>query len=207
MTDRAEDAPRRGRPRSEQARLAILRAASELLEERDVADITVCDVAERAGTSKATIYRWWDSREAVVLDAYVSKLSQAAVRVPHTGSLHADLLALLRARVRRWRAHPELGRSQVHLLAAIQHDEQLRRTYVDQVVTVLRGPARAIFEAAVERGEMRPDMDVDVALDLIYGPLYHRLFHGHAPLDENFVATVVDLVVAGVRQEQPLTVR
>jgi predicted nucleotidyltransferase len=74
-------------------------------------------------------------------------------------------------------------------------------------VTVLRGPARAIFEAAVERGEMRPDMDVDVALDLIYGPLYHRLFHGHAPLDENFVATVVDLVVAGVRQEQPLTVR
>jgi AcrR family transcriptional regulator len=198
VADSSEETPRRGRPRSEEARLAILRAASELLEERDFTDITVCDVATRAGTSKATIYRWWDSREAVVLDAYVSQLSSATVRIPDTGSLRDDLHALLRARVRRWRAHPELGRSQVHLLAAIQHDPKLRQTYVEQVVTILRAPARAIIGRGIERGDVVGDVDVDAVLDVIYGPLYHRLFHGHAPLDEAFVASLVDIVVAGI---------
>jgi AcrR family transcriptional regulator len=198
--------PRRGRPRSEQARQAILQAAAQLLAERDFSDITMCDLAARAGTSKATIYRWWDSREAVVLDAYVQGLANVPVRIPETGSLRGDLLALLRARVRRWRAEPALGRSQVHLLAQIQSDPALRATYVDQVVSVLRQPARAVIKAAVERGEVPAEVDVETVLDMLYGPLYHRLFHRHAALDEEFVESLVDLLVAGVTRPRPVAV-
>jgi AcrR family transcriptional regulator len=175
-----------------------LRAAAQLLAERDFAGITVCDVAARAGTSKATIYRWWDSREAVVLDAYVQRLANVPVPVPDTGSLRGDLLSLLRARVQRWRAEPALGRSLVHLLAEIQHDPGLCATYVDKVVAVLRQPARAVLAAAVTRGEVPADTDVETVLDMLYGPLYHRLFHRHAALNEEFVESLVDLLVAGV---------
>jgi AcrR family transcriptional regulator len=187
-----------GRPRSEQARRALLEASVELLRERDLPSISADDIARRAGVSKATIYRWWESKSALALDAFLGELARREGSVPDTGSLRGDLYASLRARSRVFAANPWLGRTMAVLVANAAIDPGLREAYLDHIVRPLRAQARIFFDRAIERGEIRSDVNVDVALDLIYGAMYHRVFHGHAPLGDRFAKTVVDTVVAGI---------
>ena len=188
---------RRGRPRSEKARTAILDAATELLLEQGLETVSMDEVAERAGVSKATIYRWWPSKETLALDALYHEWDTARPEPPDTGSLRADLLALLRPWIRRVRARP-YGRVVAELVAEAQTDPEFASIYHARFVAPRREPARALLGRAIDRGELAPDIDVDLALDLVYGPLYHRLLHGHAPLNDRFVRDVVDAVLAGL---------
>src|SRR2546429_5230114 len=106
MTGRAAVAPRRGRPRSEQARLAILETTSELLLEHGLVGASMDAVAERAGVSKATIYRWWPSKETLALEAVYRAWSDGEAKQPDTGSLRDDLRAILLPWARRLRERP-----------------------------------------------------------------------------------------------------
>ncbi|MQA86661.1 MAG: TetR family transcriptional regulator [Streptosporangiales bacterium] len=191
---------RRGRPRSERAHRAILRAAAELLAERGLRGMSAGDIAARAKVSKATIYRWWDSKEAVALDAFLAELSGEEAPVPDTGSLAGDLKASLRTRIRLLARRPVIGRTQAALVAETQTDPRLREAYLAHVMRPLRQQGRDMFAKAVDRGEVPADTEVDLALDLIYGALYHRLFQGHAPLDDHFAVAAVDLIVRGLRR-------
>lgn len=191
-------AGRRGRPRSEQARLAILAAAAELLTERGLHAMSANDIAVRAGVSKATIYRWWSSKQAVALDAFLAELESREEPFPDTGSLRGDLLAGLGERCRLMLEHPALARTQAGLLAEAQADGGLRAEYVAHVMGPLRQHARAIFERAAARGEIERPERGGLVLDLLYGALYHRLFNGHAPLGPEFVEDAVNLVVRGL---------
>src|SRR5215210_4423605 len=189
-------APRRGRPRSEKARTAILQAAAELLLLRGLSAMSMDAVAERAGVSKATIYRWWPSKEMLALDAL---LDWAAASAParDTGSLRGDLLALVRPWVREIRRQP-FGRVIAALVTEAQSDPQFARAYRTRFVEPRRDAMRATFARAAQRGEVPAQLDVEVAVDLIYGPLYHRLLHGHAPLSSRFGQAVVDMALAGI---------
>ena len=187
---------RRGRPRSERARNAILEAAAELLLLRGLGAVSMDAVADRAGVSKATIYRWWPSKERLALDAL---LGWAADRAParDTGSLRGDLLALVRPWVREIRRAP-FGRVIAAFVTEAQSDPQFAEAYRTHFVTPRREAMRAAFARAAERGEVPADLDVEVAVDLIYGPLYHRLLHGHAPLTGRFAESVVDMALGGI---------
>jgi len=185
----------RGRPRSEKARTAILDAATELLLEQGLEAVSMDEVAELAG--KATIYRWWPSKETLALDALYHEWATAQPEPPDTGSLRTDLLALLRPWIRRVRSRP-YGRVVAELVAEAQTDPEFASIYHARFVAPRREPARALVRRAIDRGELLPDIDVDLALDLVYGPLYHRLLHGHAPLDERFLRDLVDTVLAGL---------
>jgi AcrR family transcriptional regulator len=189
---------KRGRPRSELARRALLEATAELLRERDLPTISADDIAGRAGVSKATIYRWWESKSALALDAFLEELARREGPVPDMGSLRGDLYASLRARSRVLAANPWLGRTMAVLVAKAAGDPSLREAYLDHIVRPLRAQARVFFDRAIERREIASDVDVDVAIDLVYGAMYHRVFHGHAPLSDRFAKTVVDTVVAGI---------
>lgn len=190
------DSARPGRPRSERARRAILRAAADLLLDEGSAHVSMVAVAERAGVSKATIYRWWPSKERLALDAVLESMGSGG-SPPDTGTLRGDLLALVRPWVRDLRRRP-FGRVIAALVSAAQSDpafaEEYRRHFVEQ----RRWPMRAAFERATARGEAPADLDIEVALDLVYGPIYHRLLHGHAPLTDRFAANVIDLALAGI---------
>jgi AcrR family transcriptional regulator len=190
-------AARRGRPRSERARLAILEAAAELLVARGLSAVSMDAVAERAGVSKATIYRWWPTKEALALDALYNEW--AAVRPParDTGSLRGDLLSLLRPWVRLAASRP-YGRVIAALVTEAQSDPAFAVEYLARFVEPRRDQAAAVFRRAIERGEIPADTKIEVALDLIYGPFYHRLLHGHAPLNDRFVRDVVDAVLGGI---------
>ena len=196
--DRAvAEGPRRGRPRSEASRTAILRAASELLLERGLQTISMDAVAERAGASKATIYRWWPSKELLALDALFSDWSPAAGASYDTGSLSGDLLALTRPWARQLAAQP-YGPVIAALITSAHSDPRFAEVYRARFLQPRRDLARVIFNRAIERGEIPADTDVEVALDLLYGPFYHRVLHGHAPLTDRFTRAIVGHVVTAV---------
>jgi AcrR family transcriptional regulator len=185
-----------GRPRSERARQAILRAAADLLLDEGTGHVSMDAVAERAGVSKATIYRWWPSKERLALDALVEWAGTGS-SPRASGSLRTDLFALVRPWVREIRRRP-FARVMAALLTEAQSDPAFAEDYRRHFVEQRRAPMRAAFERAIARGEVPADLDVEVALDLIYGPIYHRLLHGHAPLTERFATSVIDLALAGI---------
>lgn len=194
----------RGRPRSEKARKAILEAAAELLLGRGLGAVSMDAVAERAGVSKATIYRWWPTKETLALDALYTRWAAAAPVPGDTGSVSGDLVELLQPWVELVRTGP-YARVIAALLTKAGTDPVFAEQYRRHVVEPRRDQARQILERAVVRGELPADLDLEVALDLIYGPLYHRLLQGHAPLDDAFVRTVVNLVLAGITHGRELS--
>ena len=199
-SDVTAETPQRGRPRSERARKAILEAASELLLARGLSAVSMDAVAERAGVSKATIYRWWPTKETLALDALYTEWAAARPHPRDTGSLRGDLLSLLRPWARLAGSRP-YGRVVAALLTEAQTDPVFAAEYRERFVEPRRQQAREIFRRAIERGEIPADTKVEVALDLLYGPLYHRLLHGHAPLNDRFVREVIDMVLDGVRRD------
>jgi AcrR family transcriptional regulator len=194
----ATDRPSRGRPRSEKSRRAILQAASELLlENHHLSSISMDAVAERAGASKATIYRWWPSKELLAVDALFSEWDAGRPEQPDTGSLAGDLLAIVCPWARRLAERP-YGSVIAALLSRVQSDPEFAETYREKFFQPRRDQGRRSFAHAVERGEIPADTDVETALDLLYGPFYHRVLQRHAPVDARFASAVVDYVVAAV---------
>jgi AcrR family transcriptional regulator len=196
-SDVTAEAPQRGRPRSERARKAILEAAAELLLARGLSAVSMDAVAERAGVSKATIYRWWPTKETLALDALYTEWAAARSQTRDTGSLRGDLLSMLRPWARRAGSRP-YGRVVAALLTEAQTDPVFGAEYRQRFLEPRREQVREIFRRAIERGEIRAGTKVEVALDLLYGSMYHRLLHGHAPLSDRFVRDVVDTVLNGV---------
>jgi AcrR family transcriptional regulator len=190
----------RGRPRSERAHQAILHAANEILEERGFVDLTMDEVAQRAGVSKPTIYRRWPTKGTLVFEAFSADFLTRQP-LPDTGSLRGDLLAALRAWIRVVKG-TVTGRTLRGLIAEVQRDAELAEIWREQFTGPVRAQHRTMIDRAVERGEVSPSADPDVVLDLLYGSAYHRLLQSHLPLSDRFAQAVVDTVVAGVRPDQ-----
>ncbi|MDT4994777.1 MAG: hypothetical protein QOH97_4669 [Actinoplanes sp.] len=196
--DGPSESPPRGRPRSEAARRAILDAAATLLLTHGLAAVTMDAVAERAGVSKATIYRWWPTKETLALDALYIEWATAQPRTRDTGTLRGDLLALLRPWTRRVGSRP-YARIIAALITQAHTDPAFASQYHQGFVEPRRDQVRTIFQRAVERGEIPPNTNIEVAIDLLYGPLYHRLLHGHAPLNDRFTTNVIDMALHGIQ--------
>ena len=192
------ETPSRGRPRSEKTRKAILAAASELLlENHHLSSISMDAVAERAGASKATIYRWWPSKELLAVDALFSEWDSGRPEQPDTGSLAGDLLAIVCPWSTQLAARP-YGSVTAAVLSRVHSDPEFAKVYRERFIEPRRDEARRSFARALERGEIAADTDVETAVDLLYAPFYHRVMHLHAPVDNRFASTVVDYVVAAV---------
>ena len=188
--------PGRGRPRSQRAREAILDAAGDLLLGQGLGEVSMDAVARRAGVSKATIYRWWPTKEMLALDTLYHEWDTAPPAARDTGSLRNDLLGYLRPWVRRARRRP-FARVVAELLIEVHTNPEFAKQYRARFVEPRRHPARERFRKAIKRGEI-PSIDIDLALDLVFGPIYHRLLHGHAPLNDRFLEDVVDAALHGL---------
>ena len=190
-------ATHRGRPRSETARKAVLAAAAELLLDHGLHAVSMDAVAERAGVSKATIYRWWPKKEILALDMLFTEWAAVTPQHYESGLLRDDLRALLLAWTRLATSRP-YGRVAAALLAEARTDPAFSDEYQRRILEPRRDQARMIFADAVARGEISVRTKIEVAIDLLYGPLYHRLLHGHAPLDDQFVDDIVDMALRGI---------
>jgi AcrR family transcriptional regulator len=198
MTDTSAKTRSRGRPRSATSQKAILAKAVEILLEQGLTSMSMDDVAKRAGVSKATIYRWWASKELLALDALATEW---ALPVPNseldTGSLRGDLLARIDPWLHQLNQKP-YERIIAGLLAQTQTDPEFAKLYRERFVAPRRDETRKLLLRAVDRGEIAADTNLEVTLDLLYGPIYHRLLHRHAPLNDQFVTQVIDAVIAAI---------
>jgi len=190
---------RRGRPRSEAARRKVLEAARELLAERGLAGLTMEGIAARARVGKPTIYRQWPNAQAVAMDAFL----EAEDGAPHVSG-HAPALSALRRQLHGIAAvfSSPAGRSTAAMIAAAQNDSELAKVFRNRFILRGRETGRALLRQAMSEGAVRPDADLEVALDLIYAPLFFRLLIGHGPLDRGFTDALLDMALAGVRAER-----
>jgi AcrR family transcriptional regulator len=158
------------------------------------------EVARRAGVSKATIYRWWPSKELLALDAVATDSEYSLPSTgSDTGSLRGDLLERMEALSGMSSKRP-LGPVVAGLVAQAQSDPGFATVYFERYFAPRREIGRRIFRRAIQRGEIPADTDVDVALDLLYGALAHRKQHRHAPLDDDFVRKAIDVVIGGLQR-------
>ncbi len=198
MTETAES-PRRapGRPRSEASHQAIIQATLELLMEGGYGPLTMEAVRTRAGVGKATIYRRWASKEELVRDAIV--FLHEEFDVPDTGSLRGDYHAIaemVRASAKRAGAAALAPR----LLADAFHDAELHRIFYDNLVLPRRKALGALLQRAVERGEIRADVDLELMIDLFAGPAVYRLMLTRGDVTKMFdVDAQLDTLLNGLR--------
>jgi AcrR family transcriptional regulator len=168
-----------GRPRSEEARRAILAATLELAAEHGPRGIRMEAIAKKAGVSKETLYRWWRSKAEVVLEALADR-GDETIPVPDTGSLPKDLRMFLRATVAS--ADPTVARLLRALAAEAASDPAMAQLIRERFVDRRRAALGTILDRAARRGEIGR-ADAALALDLVYGSLWYRLIFGIAPLD------------------------
>ncbi len=179
-----------GRPRSEKSRRAILAATQRLLESGTVRELSIEGIAREAGVGKTTIYRWWPNKAAVVIDAFFDKVV-AATSFPEAETA-AETLALQAASLVEALSGP-YGRIVAEIIAEGQSDPSILETYRETFLFHRRAAAREIIERGIAEGEFDSDLDVELAMDLLYGPVYFRLLLGHAPLDDSFARALPDL--------------
>lgn len=192
-----EPSRRRGRPRSQECHQAILRATVELLEARPYRDVTMERIAERAGVAKQTLYKWWPSKASLAMEAWAARM-EALIKMPDTGSIEKDLESMLR-QVCHTLSRGNQGQTLAGLIADAQSDPELAVAFRDSYIMRRRRACAAILQRAVERGELRRDVDAPLVLDLMYGPVWYRLLLRNAPLDGKFATGVVRSVLASIR--------
>ncbi len=196
-----------GRPRSKRAHQAILSCTLKFLESKEngFADLTIENIAAEAGVGKATVYRWWPTKAALVADAFASSVTQK-LHFPDTGSVRKDISLQMRQLVKILRSRR--GHLVSAILGAGQSDKTLIRAFRERFLKPRRAEAYATLRRGVARGELAADLNPDLLLDALYGPIYMRFLIGHSALTPAFVDDLCDLVFAGTgARELPVSSR
>jgi AcrR family transcriptional regulator len=187
--------PRLGRPRSQQARRAVLDAARALVEQAGYRSATIEAIAARAGVAKTTIYRWWPDRAALLVDV-LAEIS-AEVVPPAVGG---DPMEALQTELRLIAGAGDalLGRLFSSLLAEAQEDLVVRAALVERLFDPRRrAMARVVREAQVS-GVIRRDVPAPLVVEMLVGPLFVRMFVRHEPLTARFARRVFAQALAGL---------
>jgi len=185
-----------GRPRSEQARLAILRSTLKLLGKHGFSDLTIEEVAAHAGVGKATVYRWWPNKAALIADAFASSTTRA-LHFPDTGSVFSDMSQQMRQLVKVFRSRR--GRIVSAILGGGQSDKDLIAAFRERFLLPRRLEAYSTLRRGIRRGELRKDIDMDLLLDSLYGPIYMRFLIRHDKMTPEFIDHLCELVLGGAR--------
>jgi AcrR family transcriptional regulator len=184
MTPVSDHRPHTGRRRNEAARAAILKAAVDLLMTgADASTTTIDTLASAAGVGRQTIYRWWPSKGAVLLEAMIER-ANLTVPVPDTGSLRSDLHTFLGD---TFRAAGNNAAALRGVIAEAQRDQHTA-TMLSEFVAQRRAALLELFTRAISRGELPADAAVDLLIDQAYGVLWYRMLTGRGSLDADAAA-------------------
>jgi len=185
---------KRGRPRSEDAHRRIREAAIETLSISGYADMRLEHVAASAGVAKATLYRRWNSKEALAVEL-LEELASPHIAVAPTGDTRDELLAAVLNPMRAL-TETRFGPVIRALLSQIARNPALGDPFRGSVIQALRDDVAGIIDRGIDRGDLRPDADPTVATEMLVGPVYFRLMFG-GELDHDFAEQVVDAVMWG----------
>ena len=180
------------RRRSDRAHAAILEAASQTVQELGYGKTTIEGIAARAGVGKQTIYRWWSSKGAVVIDALLA--GQTETEWPDSGDLGADLRLVLRATALEF-ADERTSATLRALMIDMQDDPALS----ESVMTRMLGPqleaTKRRLRSAQQAGQVDAAVDLDLAVEVIFGPIYHRWILRTHPFDEAYADALTNLAI------------
>ncbi len=184
--------PVRGRPRDPRTRAAILVAARDLLGHGGLTAVTIEAIAQKAGVSRPTIYRYWPNAPAVAMAAFLEATgADKTAKSPRTAlaALRAQLHALADAF-----AAPT-GRSVAAMVAAAQSETELAKAFRNEFIARNRDATRVLLERCIADEAIEAPDDMELTLDLVFGPLFYRLLMGHAPITRDFVDQLLDTVI------------
>ena len=189
---KAEPSPGRG----ERTRAAILDATRELLAEGGVRSLTVEGVAARAGVAKTTIYRRWRGKDELALAVLVDMVESVS-STPDLGDTRRELIRFVGKAVKIL-STTLMGRVMQGLVSDLATDSHLSSEFRARVVALRMGETRRVIERGIARGQVRPDVNVLLVHELLFGPVYYRLLLSGGRLDSRFVEGVVDAILPGV---------
>jgi AcrR family transcriptional regulator len=182
--------------RSEQARMAVLEAADDLLAERGLAGVTIEGIAARARVAKQTIYRWWDSKTDILFDALIADADEHFTTPGH-GDLGRDLRDCL-GQLAVFLTSTDAGAVFRALAGQAQHDPAVAARFQAEVLVPQRERDRAPFLAAINRGQLAACTDIDLAVDQVAGPVYYRALITGQSVTASFTNALVDRYLAGL---------
>jgi AcrR family transcriptional regulator len=186
--------------RSARAHAAILTATTDLLAESGYGALTIEGVAARAGVGKTTVYRWWPAKGALVIEAVSLALPMPAQ--PDTGDLRQDLLIAVRRAVHTivgtW-----VGAVIPALAADVMSDPRLAEQFRNQIIRPRRSAVVEILLRAADRGELPPDVDTDLLLDVYAGAVFYRTLISGEPVTDLLADQLVDLLLEGKTPLKP----
>jgi AcrR family transcriptional regulator len=182
-----------GRPRDEEVRRRILDSAAQLMEQRCIDEITVDAIAEQSGAGKATVYRWWPNKAAVLIEAFRERISKE-LPFPDTGDFRRDVRQQLQnfTEVIYWGRR---GRVFSSFIAGAQADPEIAKAFRENWIRPRRAEARKLFERHVAEGAARADLDPDLAVEMVFSPLYYRLLTGWGEITGEYLDRLVDMVM------------
>jgi AcrR family transcriptional regulator len=185
-----------GRPRSEKTRKAVLKAAFHLLKQAGFDGVSTQQIAIQAGVSTATLYRWWDNKQAILLDAYLE-----TTRDLLPSGKPGSPLARLRTYTMRIAEFlkSENGRVFLRLLLAIQEDPELRKGFYEDVFLPRRAEGCTVVQQAIDAGELPETVVPDFIINLLIGPQVLRALLGQ-DLSAKYAQRIFDSVIAAARR-------
>ena len=196
MSRTSTKAVKAGRPRSEQLHQAILKAALDLVLEIGFRAVSIEAIAAKTGVGKTTIYRRWPNKAAVIMEAFIAQLGEASY-FPENHLVVERIRMQMQRTAKAFRGR--VGALVKALLAEAQFDSELAIAFRDRWTLPRRQLVASVLEEAIAHGEVQADINIEAAIDLLYGPLYYRLQMGTGPLSENYVNRIFEHGLAGLR--------
>jgi len=191
---------RRGRPRSEATRLAILTATRDLIVDRGYDGLTVTGIAERAGAGVQTIYRWWPDKAAIVAECVLDNLVVIDLITAHdSGDVAADLRAWLRESYERLSAQPAAALFRA-LAVAASKDTAIAERLDRQLGAPLRAALEALVARGVDSGQFRNDISADAAADIMVGTMMNSIITRRT-FSPTRADDVANLILGGLRRQ------
>ena len=193
LPEDADEKALRGRPRSMECHGAILDSVLQLMQKEGYNAVTIEGVARHAGVGKQTIYRWWGSRAELILEAFANHAADI-VPTPDRGSLREDLEVFIAAGFKRlFKGYGAIMRG---LMADAILDPEFNKILREAFILRRRAATKEILKRGIERGEIAKDTDMDLMIDMLFGPVWFRLLVQHAKLDATFARQIIDAVLA-----------
>jgi AcrR family transcriptional regulator len=181
---------------------AILDAARALLQEKGYANFTIEEVARRSGASKSTIYRWWASKMYLLLDIYDDDIEKM-LEIPDFGNVESEIIFLIRAIWKLWRETPS-GQAYKSMIAEVQADPSAFALWRSRFLPDRRKKLLVTLQRAADRGDLRPDVNLEIIVDLIFGFSWYHLLTGQIDDDVALVTAMVREIVQGITRKDTL---
>ena len=187
-----------GRRRDEASRRAILDATFALLGDDGFDRLSIEGIAARAGVGKTTIYRWWVGKGVLAVEAFLAAV-EPLIAFVDTGSPDQDVVAQMLALAAVYRGRT--GQLVREMIGAAQHDAAMRDAFRAGFLAPRRVQARRAMGRLVDAGLLRSGLDVDVAIDALWAPIYYRLLVSGASLDDTAIVAHAEIVLRGLRSD------